>query len=243
MQLQAQRDAKEALKSLKERIPTIKVEIKGALDILAKVAIDDKPFESATLSTPQLLDPGNHVVRATTKDGRLLTESVTLAESESKTVSLDLSKAVAPVNATAAPAPVSAVPVTPAALPTNSAVSSSNPEPGPRSKRSTQQWAGYASLGVGAAGLVLGTTAGLIAWSKYSNIKGQCGGRDCEGGVYDRENPSYETLKTVSTVGFIVAGVGAATGATLLLVRPKDTAAPRASLTAGPGSLVLAGTL
>jgi hypothetical protein len=42
-------------------------------------------------------------------------------------------------------------------------------------------------------------------------------------------------------VGFVVAGVGAATGVTLLLLRPTGNAVPYARLTAGPGSLVFGG--
>lgn len=246
MQLQAQRDADAALQALKGRIPTIKIEILGDLDAIAEVAIDDQPLVTAAFTTSQQLDPGSYRVRATTKDGRSLTEYITLAESDSKTVTLEISKAIPPASATTAPAPVSTMPATSAGSPTNSAVDTSTPDTGTRSKIPTRQWAGYASLGVGAAGLVLGTTAGLIAWSKYSDIKSQCGGtRDCPGTVYDQLNPTYETYKTwrtVSTVGFVVAGVGAATGVTLLLLRPKSSAVPYARVTAGPGSLALAGT-
>lgn len=240
-QLQAQRDASAALQALEGRIPTLELELRGELDAIKEVAIDGHPLARSAFATPQPLDPGSHVVRVTTRDGRTSTETVMLAESEHKTVTLELTRAASPANAVVPPAPVSPIPP-PAGSPTMGVVFPAQTNPAARSERSTQQWAAYASLGIGAAGLVLGTTAGLIALSKYSNIKSQCGGgRDCEANVYDRLNPSYETWQTVSTVGFIAAGVGAATGVTLLLVRPKHSAVPQASVTVGAGSLVLAG--
>ena len=44
---------------------------------------------------------------------------------------------------------------------------------------------------------------------------------------------SYHLLGTLSTVGFVVGGVGAAAGVVLLLVQPKHESVPQAASTAG----------
>ncbi len=241
-QQKAQRDAAATLQALSGRIPTVNVEIRGDLNAIAEVTIDQGKLSGEALASPQRLDPGSHVVRAITKDGRSLSAAVTLAESERKTVTLDITTAAPSANVATPPPPVVTPPAAAVVSPPSGYVATSKPESSNQTKTSTQQWASYASFGVGAAGLVLGATAGLIAWSKYSDIKSQCGGsRDCNGAVYDRLNPTYDNWQTVSTVGFVVAGVGAAAGVTLLLVHPRDEAAPRASLTAGPGALLLKG--
>jgi hypothetical protein len=78
--------------------------------------------------------------------------------------------------------------------------------------------------------------AGIIALGKHSDLSKSCGGGSC-GPSQQGELDSYHSVGLVSTIGFIVAGVGAAAGVTLLLVQPKGDSAPAASLVVGPGSL------
>lgn len=238
LQLKAQKDAKAALADLNPQIPTAKIELQGDLDAIAEVTLDDTPLPLEALANPQRLDPGKHVVRATTKDRRSLSVEVTLAAGDVKAIALDVAKATPADHVEATQPPAAPLPVAPAVSPPSGHVATSKPN---STKPTAQQWAGYASLGVGAAGLVLGTTAGLVAWSKYTDMKSQCGGSNCVGDIYDRLNPSYDHWQTVSTVGFIVAGVGAAAGATLLLVHPQEKVAPSARLTVGPGTVVVRG--
>jgi tetratricopeptide (TPR) repeat protein len=240
-QLDAQRSAKAALAALDGRIPTLQLQIQGDLDAIAELAVDDVRLSTAALATPQRLDPGDHTIRITTKDGRNLQEAVTLAERDRKTATLDIAQAIAPSNPAPAPPVVQPLPA-PVVSPPSGHVATNKPQNSPSAKPSTQQWLGYASLGVGAAGLALGTTAGLIAWSKYSSIKDECGGsKSCTDAVYDQRIPAYDGWRNVSTVGFIVAGVGAAAGVTLLVLHPRTSASARASVTVAPGALTLKG--
>ena len=241
-QLKAQREARAAQQAVNGRIPTLTLEFRGDVSEIAVISIDDVKLSREALSTPQRLDPGNHVLRTTMKNGRSLTEAITLAESESKTVNLDLSQTIAPANLVAAPDPVVTLPAPSMVTPPSGHVAPSKLATDASQRRSAQQWIGYASLGVGAAGFLVGATAGIVAWSKYSDMKSQCGGsRDCAGATYDRLNPPYESWQTASTVGFVVAGIGAAAGVTLLLLHPREEAAPRVSLTVRPDALMLSG--
>ena len=74
----------------------------------------------------------------------------------------------------------------------------------------------YVAFGVGGAGLAVGSVFGALALSKRGNLNSAC---------VDKVSPPSEqsnidsahTRGNVSTVGFIVGGVGIAVGATWLL--------------------------
>jgi hypothetical protein len=102
---------------------------------------------------------------------------------------------------------------------------------------------GFAVLGVGAAGLIAGGVTGAIAFTKTNAIKTHCIGIQCPT-QYEADGDEANAFATASTATFIIGGVVAATGVVLLVVRPGDAAAPRASvaLVAGPGSIGLKGT-
>jgi hypothetical protein len=74
------------------------------------------------------------------------------------------------------------------------------------------------ALSIGAAGLGMGAFTGLVAANKASAIKSNCVDGHClrsDAGALS----SARTMATVSTVGFVVAGVGLAAGGVLLVVR------------------------
>ncbi|MBI4704893.1 MAG: hypothetical protein HY744_27630 [Deltaproteobacteria bacterium] len=113
------------------------------------------------------------------------------------------------------------------------------PAAGPRAGLLRPAWLaglGYAELGVGAAALVVGTVTGAVALSEMGSVRDGCPGDICPtelGGRYRRA----ATLAHVSTIGFIAAGVGTATGAaSLFLCRRGGSAgaAERAELALRP---------
>ncbi|MEO6576084.1 MAG: hypothetical protein ABIP89_19680, partial [Polyangiaceae bacterium] len=82
----------------------------------------------------------------------------------------------------------------------------------------------YASFGVGAAGLVFGAVTGVVALGKKSTLKDECKNPDgtCMPSAQS-DLDSYHTMGALSTVGFIVAGVGAAAGLVFLISAPKSS--------------------
>jgi hypothetical protein len=94
------------------------------------------------------------------------------------------------------------------------------------------------SMGIGAAGLITGTVAGILTLSKHSSLAGTCPGGICPAGDKG-EVSSYTTVADLSTVAFIVGGVGAALGVTLLFTAPK---ARELGAYVGPGSIGVIGT-
>lgn len=74
-------------------------------------------------------------------------------------------------------------------------------------------WVGF---GVGAAGVVVGTITGVLALSQESELEQTCPQQVCAGEGEDDLDSAY-ALAHVSTVGFIVGGVGATVGLIALL--------------------------
>ncbi|EYF08746.1 PEGA domain-containing protein [Chondromyces apiculatus] len=117
---------------------------------------------------------------------------------------------------------------------------------------------GAVVLGLGAVGLGIGTVTGAMSLSRVSELDRLCPDRQCS----PAEQPigdDARTLGTVSTVGFVVGGVLAAAGVTLLVIQPFDqpptsttsttstTSPPRRrgtplSVAAGPGSILVRGS-
>jgi hypothetical protein len=106
-------------------------------------------------------------------------------------------------------------------------------------KSSGQKTAGYVVLGVGAVGLAVGAVTGVMAMSKNKSSTDQCPNDGaCSSKDAVDANSSAKSLGTISTVGFIVGGVGVAAGAILLLTAPTNpprTGRVRFVPTAGPG--------
>ena len=110
------------------------------------------------------------------------------------------------------------------------------PPPPPHEVEEGSMVPALVAFGVGAAGLGVGSVTGILALSKASELKDQCDGNRCAAAL-ETDRDAVDTLSTLSTIGFVVGGVGVATGVVLLVVRPggedAETTAWRA--TVGPG--------
>jgi hypothetical protein len=228
-QQQAQQQAREALTALTPRIPAAKIELVGAESSQVEVSIDKVTVPAGLLAVERILDPGPHVVTAT-RAGQTLTEKLVLTEAEKKVVRLDFSAASPSI------APGSATPPT----------TSKGPLPGQRvtavqakpESSGTQRTLAWVGLGVGAAGLALGTTAAVLVVTKRSSLHSDgCEDNNCYGSTFNDRVDSYNTWRKVSTVGFVVGGVGAVAGVTLLLLKPKQESAPSVSLVMAPSAM------
>ncbi|HEY8077081.1 MAG TPA: hypothetical protein VIF62_23300 [Labilithrix sp.] len=218
----ARRRAKDLDASLRQRIPTVKILVKGGP--ATRVAVDDGEVAQLLLGEPVALNPGRHLVTAKNADGVEQKAEVDLAEREAKDVELTLP----------APKPVTVVaPAEPASRPRDD-----RPSEGGGGVRDVLVYGGF---GLAAIGLVAGTVTGVIVLSKAGNVKPQCENGVCDPNAQS-DLDSAKSLATVSTVAFIAAGVGAAVGG-IALALPKS----RGSSTAlqwnlGPGGAAVRGT-
>jgi hypothetical protein len=92
---------------------------------------------------------------------------------------------------------------------------------------------------VGAAGLALGATTGIIAEVKLSNLRNDgCRDKWCPTSYSGRVD-SYNRLRTISTVGFVAGAVVEVAGITLLLTSPHHGG--DVALMVGPQNVALQG--
>jgi hypothetical protein len=203
----ARTEAADLAEQIRPRIPTLVVKVNGVKpDVTPQVTVDGTVTPSIGLSSMRKINPGEHgvVVRAA---GREEKRSVTLAESETKEVSIAITDASPKVGGDGSSAPGQ-----------DSAVQARG-----RSIH-TLTWVG---LGVGVVGIATGSIAGVLALGKASNVKNACSGLSCPPGSKKDVNDG-RTDATISTIAFAVgvAGLGAAAvGYFVLSPSAKDRAA------------------
>lgn len=191
-------EAQELAAQLLQLLPSLVVELRAAKDAQPVVTVDGERVPTESLGVPRKLNPGKHVVVARVGEVER-TEHVDLAERETRTVTLDLSSARRPaVDRT----PHDAVPPSPSA--------------------STSPWV-TVTLIVAATGAVVGTTTGIIAWSKSGSLHDSCVAERCPPPVHD-DLSLVQTTSTISTIGFGVAALSGVAALTLWLVSPTKNA-------------------
>ena len=212
----AKHDAEQELAALRPRIPKVTIVVTGAgagAPNLA-VALDGKAVKNALLGVEMPIDPGDHVL-TTGAGGERREASFSIAEKERKSVEIE---ALAPTDAAAPVAPPEATPP-PESKP--------RPEPPPpqQPQASWQKPAAFVVGGIGVAGLATGIVTGLMATSRHATAEKECPNRVCtEGSAGADALDSFRSLRTISTIGYVVGGVGLAGGITLFLLAPAQPA-------------------
>jgi hypothetical protein len=201
---------KEALESAKTegaalapRIANVLISVEGASS--AQVTLDGQPVPAAELGVKRPTDPGSHVVRAEAPGYKAAEMSFQLAEGGMAETKLKLEKDV-----------VAAAPVD-----TGKAVEADTSKGGNKTLA-------YVALGVGGVGIAVGAITGIVAIGKHGTLKDKCPDGKCPDDAKS-DVDSYKTMGTLSTVGFIVGGVGIAAGAVLWLTAPSDSASAPSS--------------
>lgn len=200
-QQEAQRAAASELDELVAKIPAIVIMIEGAQANQVVVEIDGVQVPAAVLGEARPMDPGRH--RVVGKSGSQVYEQVVeLGPSEQRKLRL----AFKPESTKSA---VKA---------TDAAAAEPKDDAGTSTGGDTQRTLGWAALGVGAAGIVTGGVTGFLVLGKKRALEdnANCSGTTCAPPAHD-DVDSYNRLRTISTVSFIVGGAAAALGTTLLL--------------------------
>jgi hypothetical protein len=238
--LRAVDDAKREISQVSPRVAHAIINVTGPES--SKVTLDDQPLTWAALGGRRPVDPGAHVVKATAEGYKPAETRFTASDGKDTTVTLTLT----PTTEKEAGAAVVAPPTVPTTSPTSPATPpAATPASAPGVEqatqapaRSTNKTLGIVALGVGGAGLAMGVVTGMLALGKHSDLNSACAGGTCDPSKQS-DVDSYHTMGTLSTVGFIVGGVGAAAGAVLLLTAPKHSSASAAFVSPyiGPGSV------
>ncbi|MDB4883504.1 MAG: hypothetical protein JWL95_2270 [Gemmatimonadetes bacterium] len=217
---QAVARAQKALQAALPKIGNLRVVVSPPA-VKATLAIDGAPLQESLIGVDRPTDPGSHVVSASAAGYLPAKVDVVLAQGETKNVELTL--VVDPDAPKEAPPPPVAGPSAPVAPPE---------EPSTGGSRAPA----FAAFGVGAVGVVIGAVAGGLALSNLSSAESDCGAdHKCRAGSAGASDLSTaRSMATVSTVGFIVGGVGLATGAVLLLTRSSGSPSSTTSAASRP---------
>lgn len=210
--VQARKDAEALLIELAARVPTLQIEIAGVKDgDSPEVRVDNDAVASEELRSPRKLNPGPHrvVVRLA---GEERSESVTLVERDSKTVTVDMSGIG------------------------GHAKKDDDAKPSVAPKVLL-----FGGFGLGVAGIGVGTIAGIMSFSAVSSAKQNCVGNQCTASSAGPDIDRAKTLGNVATVAFVVGGAGLAAGVVGLLLDkdppPAKGSGAATSWGVGPGSL------
>lgn len=236
VQLQAQKDAALAREKLLPRIPSLTITVRHQGGEKPVVTLDGNPVPPALLGEEQPINPGAHEIKASL-GARQAVRQLVLKEAEKKTEALELdgaADATTPSGSSQSSAP--ALVDSTGAPPADAGAGSS----------STRRTLGFVALGAGGAGLAVGAVAGVLAIGKRGSLEdsGSCRQDVCLPSQRS-DVESLDTLRTVSTIGFIAGGVLATTGVVLLLTaKPATKTAhhePRLALRVTPASVSLMG--
>jgi hypothetical protein len=173
--------------------------------------LDGKPLDRTRWNVPVPVDPGVHSIRA--------------------------SADALPDYATRVPAPE-------AGTTTTVPIPLKTPAPSEQNKgpELDGQRMGAIAFGVlGAAGVVTGTVFGLRSQSKHEESDEYCTGSRCRDSRGVTLMEDARTAGTVSTVSFIVGGIGLGTAAVLWFARPFGREAAAVEVGVGPAAIRVAG--
>ena len=208
----AQEQASRALARLERVVPTLVLEIAGAPDGVT-VTLDGAALPRTAWGEPVPVNPGAHTLSIERPGQPPEKRDMTLKEGETRHLQIRWE------SAGAAP------------------VVSAHEQPPEASRRS---WLlPGASFGVGGAGLVVGAIAGGLVLSRMDDFRKRCGPELQCPPELSGDLEGARVAGHVSTVGFALAGAGAALGGVLLLVPPGKS--PQVNVGVGPSGVVVAG--
>jgi hypothetical protein len=225
-----ERIARERVQALEPRLSYLTIVTWKGQEV--SVTRDGVALDDAVLSTAIPLDPGVHTVAARAAGKRAWSTQVTV-QPDGDRVSVS-------------------VPILPdEAAPPGSELSAPDGSSGPQpsaadGKHATKASPGAAqrvlaivSAAVGVAGVATGAVFGLKAASTWSDAKDSCKPQ-CDAAAHKLSVDAGQS-GTISTVAFIVGGVGLASGAVLWFTAPESHAEAPVALRIGPGAVQVLG--
>jgi hypothetical protein len=223
--VRALEDAKKEIDAVAPRVARVTINVTGCDN--PSVTLDGAAIPSAVLGIKKAVDPGTHEVKASAAGCVSQTASFTVGDGKEATSALTLQKEAVAVSPTSNPNPT----------PTPNPNPNPNPNPTPNPPETSSgggsglRIAGFTTLGVGGAALVMGFITGGLAIGKHSDLAKEC---DANGNCPSTASSTlsdYHTLGALSTVGFIAGGVALAAGLTMVLLAPSSKKSERAFIT------------
>ena len=222
--------AKTRVVEYRGKLSTVNLRISGADVQGAQVSVDGRKIADDLVGKEFFVEPGRRVIDVV-KGSRKASRTIVFDGGKSETLEVQLPSADTATGKepTSPPAPS---PVSPAEKPVptqqqaqKTPKTEAEKEPATEGSSAQSTW-GWVAIGVGGAGLATGVVGMVLTKSKRNSLddSGECHGTRCmdtKNGVVD----SYNTFRTVSTVGLVVGAVGVGAGLTLLLTAPSSNGA------------------
>jgi pentatricopeptide repeat protein len=214
-------EAKQEVKGVEPRLAWVSVNVVGANPNEVEVQLNNAVIPSAALGAQRPVDPGTLKARATADGFHPAEVEVQLAEGEHlPAIELRMTRL-------------------PKAAATAVAVSNTSPDPvmtydGGEHASINQNTLGYVTLGLGGAGLIVGSVSGILAFSAHEDLLDFCDDKntshcyvtdDARGTRHAaalQKKHDLDKYATIATVGFVAGGALAATGLILLITAPDD---------------------
>lgn len=189
--------AHKLLETTLPRIATLRITVAAPPGTKVSMTVDDEPTSDAALDTDRPIDPGMHVVKVSADGFFTSAVAASLDEGQNKSVAVELRVDPNARRETRAP---------------GAALVSSPAHEAPRSKVPA-----IVAFGLGAVGLGAGIYGAVVTDQKAGSLSSGCDAQKVCPPEMQRDIRDAKTWATVSTVGFVTAGAGAATGLLLLL--------------------------
>ncbi|MGH7435853.1 MAG: hypothetical protein ACRENE_09275 [Polyangiaceae bacterium] len=228
---EARAKADELDNTLESRIPALTIAINGAgVGETPTVVIDGVTVPGAALGLPRRVNPGRHTIVAKSASGRG-DQTVDVKEGDRKDIQITLKGGAGPgPDPMPTPDPGTGDGTTPAATTPDQPADTGAPK---SHSPTIITWIG---AGVGGAGLIAGSVAGILSMSTTSQLSHDCMMMACMSGTKGGdEYSSASSMATVANIGFAVFGVGAVVAVgSLILGHSEETAAAKPTDNAAP---------
>jgi hypothetical protein len=197
VQEERRRSAQRERARILPEVPYLTVVVSANVQHSSSVLRDGAPLPASAQGVEAPVDPGEHVIVFVGPDGARTEQRVVLAKGEHKTIVLGFANAREAARA-AQPSSTSRLP--------------------PAREHQTSPWV-YVTGGVGVAGILTGSIAGLMALRDKGVVDSDCMGPACTARGKDAADAA-RTEATVSTIGF---GVGLAGLVSSVIIYLADT--------------------
>jgi hypothetical protein len=201
---------------LVKRIPALQIRVVGSP---TEVSVDGRPIPLAALVAPFRVNPGHHVIVATTATGDARKETDV---AEGGTAAVDLIAPAATVAEPETPRPADEAPQT-----------HSETSARPAAAVPWMRWGGF---GLAAVGIGVGSVTGLMAINSKNSAEKGCVNGMCPPSTWN-DIDAARTSSTIATIAFAAAGAGAVLAVVSYMVAPEKPVPAAGGGTSSRGSV------
>ena len=194
--------ADEQLTAIDKRLPRLTIRVSPEAPAGTTVLLDGAPVDATSIGAAVSVNPGAHIVVVSAANRADRRFDMTMDEGDRNDITVEPGPNVGSQ-------PESAV-----------GAAATKPEVTIDAATNASRRLALVALGVGAAGLALGVVTGIMGSSTHDTLVSECLQNVCPVSVAG-DLDSFRTLRTVSTVGYVIGAVGVLGGAVLWFMAPS----------------------